>query len=124
MGLRKNASLRCGYSLFCMLVGLTLGTCEEGHKDLLTFLQDGKTTKDEVETQFRNLDGLRGDTYPPTIWGDGRIWTYRLGKGSEGFYIFPHNEGWSGSVRYSLVLEFDPNGVLRRHAIIDVKSQS
>jgi hypothetical protein len=105
-----------------MLAGLTLGSCLEGRKDLLSFLQDGTTTKEEVQTRFHDLAELSGDT-SPTIWGNDRIWTYRVGKGTEGFYIFPRNDDWSGSVRYSLVLEFDPNGVLHRHALIDVKSQ-
>jgi hypothetical protein len=122
MGLRENASLRRSYPFICMLVALTLGSCVEGHKDLLSFLQDGTTTKGEVETRFRNLADLRGDN-SPTVWGNGRIWTYRVGKGTEGFYIYPGNDEWSGSDHYSLVREFGPNGVLRRHALIDVKPQ-
>jgi hypothetical protein len=111
MGLRENASLRRGYPFICMLVALTLGSCVEGHKDLLSFLQDGTTTKNEVETRLG----------PASVWGNGRIYTYRVGEKAEGFYLSPTKEEWLA--RYSLVLAFGPNGVLRRHALIDVTPQ-
>jgi hypothetical protein len=94
-----------------MLVGLMLGSCVEGHKDLLAFLRDGTTTKDEVQTRLG----------PASVWGDGRIWTYRVGEKTEGFYLSLQKHDWSHA-RHSLVLEFDANGVLHRHALIDVET--
>ena len=79
MAVRRHALLRCGYPLVCILAGLALGSCvhPDGHKDLLAFLQDGTTTKKEVETRIG----------PASIWREGRIWTYRVGEATEGFYL-------------------------------------
>ena len=81
-----------------------------GHKDLVAFLQDGITTKAEARERIDQV---------PKEWSGGRIWTFRIGEDSDGLYPFRSAEGWSG-VRYSLVLEFDANGVLHRHALVDV----
>ncbi len=72
MRFRQNVSLRCRYFFVCMLAGLGVSSCAhpEGHKDLLAFLQDGTTTKNEVETRIG----------PASVWGDGHIWTYRIGE--------------------------------------------
>lgn len=63
---------RFGYSVVCMLARLALGCCAhpEGHKDLLAFLWDGTTTKNEIETRIGSA----------SVWGDGYIWTYRVGE--------------------------------------------
>jgi hypothetical protein len=119
MRFRQKVSLRCGCFFVCMLVGLALGSCHpEGHKDLLAFLQDGSTTNNDVETRLG----------PASIWGEGSIWTYRIGKASDEFYLFPKKSDWLEDrywwdARFSLVLEFDPNGVLRRHALINVETR-
>lgn len=93
-----------------------------GNKDLLTFLEDGTTTK-RVVTQ------TLGE--PPHIWGNGDVWTYRIERDRDGFYI-PTNPDPRGTpardrpldgTRYSLVLEFDQNGVLSRHALVDLKQK-
>jgi hypothetical protein len=114
MGFRQHVPPRWGYPVVCMLAGLALGSCvhPEGHKDLLGFLQDGTTTKKEVETRIG----------PASAWGEDRIWTYRVGEVTEGFYLSEKKSDWSDA-RYSLVLEFDPNGVLRRHALINVETR-
>jgi hypothetical protein len=92
---------RVGYSFIRVLAGLALGCCAhpEGHKDLLAFLQDGGTTKDEVETRIG----------PAFVWDDGRLWTYRVGEATEGYYLSAQKGG--SDARYSLVLKFDPNRV-------------
>ena len=114
MRFRQNVSLRCGFSFVCMLAGLGVSSCahSEGHKDLLAFLQDGTTTKNEVETRIG----------PASVWGDGHIWTYRIGEATEGLYLSANKSCWSDA-RYSLVLEFDPNAVLRRHALINIETR-
>ena len=113
MGFRRNVSQQRGCSSVCMLAGLALCSCAhpEGHKDLLAFLQDGTTTKNQVETRIG----------PASTWGGGRVWTYRLGEATDGFYLSEKKSDWSDA-RYSLVLEFDPNGVLCHHALINVET--
>jgi hypothetical protein len=125
MSFRQNASLRRKLLLaLCMFVGLWLSCCNAGRQDLpLSFLHNGTTTKDEVRTRIDNSAGwfVKIDdeySYLPTVWGDGSIWTYRVDKETEGFSVSPFKNRWQA--RYSLVLEFDRNGVLRRHAFIDV----
>lgn len=82
-----------------------------GKRDLLDFLQDGKTTKEEV---FLHL------AEPSAMFEGGRIFTYRLNEDEGGYTIKGSKEkGWSG--KYSLVLSFDANGVLRRHALVRVQ---
>jgi hypothetical protein len=113
MGFRQHVPLRCGYPFVCMLAVLALCSCThpEGHKDLLAFLQDGTTTKKEVETRIG----------PASSWSDGRIWTYRVGEADDGFYLSERKNDWADA-RYSLVLEFGANGVLSRHALINIET--
>ena len=96
-----------------MLTGLGVSSCAhpEGHKDLLTFLQEEATTKNDVETRMG----------PASVWGDGRIWTYRIGEATEGFFLSEKKSGWLDA-RYSLVLEFNHNDVLHRHALVNVET--
>jgi len=79
---------------------------------LLSFLQDGVTTKSDVEQKIDQK---------PTVWAGGRVWTLKIGKDSDGFYPYRPANGWAG-VRYSLVLEFDQQDVLHRHGLVDVKA--
>ena len=96
-----------------MIAGLGVSSCAhpEGHKDLLAFLQDGTTTKNDVETRIG----------PASVWGGGGIWTYRVGEATEGFFLSEKKSGWLDA-RYSLVLEFSRNDVLRRHALVNVET--
>jgi hypothetical protein len=59
---------------------------------------------------------------PHRFWGGGSIWTYRLGEETEGYYLPAKKTDWSDA-RYSLVLEFGPNGVVRRHALINIETR-
>ena len=49
-GFLRKATIRSGYPVVFMLAGLALASCAhpEGRKDLLAFLQDGTTTKNEL----------------------------------------------------------------------------
>jgi hypothetical protein len=71
-----------------------------GQRSLLTFLQDRVTTKDEV----------RAGIGTPLTWSGGRLWTYRIGEDSDGFYLSPQKSDWSVA-RCSLVREFDRDGI-------------
>jgi hypothetical protein len=97
------------------LLAFTLSACAShppARKDLLVFLQDGSTTKDEVKTRIGSA----------LTWAGGDLWTYRIGEAADGLYLSPKKTDWTDA-RYSLVLEFDYNGVLRRHALINIEKQ-
>ena len=97
-----------------MLAALALSSCAhpEGRKDLLSFLQDGSTTKNDVVTRIGAA----------SVWSGGGIWTYRVGEETEGYYLPAKKTDWSDA-RYCLVLQFGPNGVLRRHALINIETR-
>ena len=98
----------------CVLLFLLAG-CEphpRGSKDLLGFLAEGTTTKQAVEQKIGQ----------PFVWGGGRLWTYHIDEDSDGFYLRLKPPELDGT-RYSLVLEFDQNGVLRRHALVDIQKK-
>ena len=81
-----------------------------GQAGVLDFLQDGKTTKQEIA---RHL-GTPGATYE-----DERILTYRLGHDNGGYYLLVDKTDWTG-VCSNLVLALGDNGVLRRHSLVQV----
>lgn len=84
-------------------------------KDLLQFLRPGHTTREEVLTTLGQPSG--------TIERE-KILFYRLGYDEkQGYYIIqpsPPPMSWA-SVRYSLVLVFESDGVLRKYNLVDVK---
>lgn len=82
-----------------------------GKKDLLDFLHDGVTTREEVILHLAE---------PSATFEGGRIVTYRLDQDDGGYTILgSKGRGWSG--RFSLVLSFDEHGVLRKHSLVRVK---
>ena len=84
-------------------------------KDLIEFLRPGNTTREEVLTTLGQ---------PSRAFEQEKILTYRLGHDEkQGYYIIDPKQqlmSWE-SVRYSLVLVFDSNGVLRKHTLVEVK---
>lgn len=90
----------------------------KGRADLLTFLVDGKTARQEVVLQLGQ---------PSARFEHERILTYRLGyePKNSGYYVLERNtsyEGWPTwkSANFSLVLIFDEAGVLDRHSLVRV----
>ncbi len=75
----------------------------ELQRKYLPFLEDGKTTKEEVESKF---------DVPFYEYKDGRIWTYTMLITEEGSL----EEDVGGN--YHLVLVFDENNVLRKHSFL------
>ncbi len=65
------------------------------------FLEDGKTTKKEVELKLGP---------PQTEYEDGRIWTYRITPTPEGPRI--------GIGLYNLVVVFDDRNILNKHSFL------
>ncbi len=108
--------LRKAHALTITVLLAALNACATmpiGKHDLLDFLQDGKTIREEV---FLHL------AEPSGIFEGGRILTYRLGEDDGGYTI----KGAKGapaqwSAKYSLVLSFDETGVLRKHALVRVQ---
>lgn len=99
-------------SLLIILVAACTPTL--GRKDLLSFIEEGKTTREQV---FLTL----GE--PAASYEGGRILCFRLGHDDGGDYIVLAG---SDTIRFtgvktSLVLIFDEKGVLRRHSLVQVK---
>jgi hypothetical protein len=90
-----------------------------GRPELLNFLSDAKTTKEEVITTLGQPSGK---------FEREKILTYRLGfkTGNKGFYVveqqpgMPIEDNWADA-KYSLVLVFDEKNVLRKHSLVEVR---
>ncbi len=101
--------LRRRLPLFCWALAPALRV---GQADLLTFIEDGQTTREQV---FLAL----GE--PSATYDDARILTFRLGRDDGGYFLLEKAPGFR-SVKYSLVLAFDDAGLLRRHSLVAVKA--
>ena len=108
--------------LAVLILTLTLVGCvtgpSKGRADLLNFLADNQTTKEEV---ILNLG------QPSGRFESEKILTYRLGyeSGNKGCYVVERISSWSGepfwaNARYSLVLVFDGQNILRKHSLVEV----
>jgi len=86
-------------------------TAAVGDRQLLSFLQDGSTTREDVYLHLAE---------PSATYESGRIQTYLLDEDANGYVLMHHSEhGWNG--KYSLVLAFDEHGILRRHSLVRVR---
>jgi hypothetical protein len=87
-------------------------TAPVGRKDLLLFLDDGVTRREDVQLKLgepaAHYDGLR-------------VLAYRLVKDDAGYVIVGQRNNWYG-VQYNLMLVFDGDGVLRRHSLVEIRS--
>lgn len=114
-----NAKIFLALGLVLTLVGCaTTPTPLKGRPDLLSFLADSKTTKEEVITTLGQPSGR---------FEAEKILTYRLGfePKNNGYYVVEREAtpaGWPTWLRakYSLVLVFDDSGVLRKHSLVEV----
>lgn len=82
-----------------------------GHKDMLDFLSDGTTRREEVQLKLGE---------PSAQYESSRMLAYRLGEDQGGYVLIGRGDNWRG-VRYSLILLFDADGVLRRHSLVEVR---
>ena len=109
-------------TLAALFPALTLVGCAtvplRGRADLLDFLADGKTTREEVVLKLGQPSGR---------FERENIITYRLGyePKNNGYYLVEREaqpDGWPTWLRakYSLVLVFDDKGVLRQHSLVEV----
>ena len=106
--------IKLGWMVLCMLLIQTLTGCATepiGNRQLLDFLQDGKTSREEVILHLAE---------PSASFEGGRIVTYRLDEDTGGYTIRnAKSDGWSE--KFSLVLSFDEHGVLHKHSLVRVK---
>ncbi len=88
----------------------------ELQQKLLPFLEDGKTTKEEVESKLDR----RGFQYE-----EGRIWTYIMLLTEQGPLEVRGTFNLRGSgyysAQYHLVLVFDEKNILKRHSLLRFK---
>lgn len=98
-------------ALTLVLVGCA--TTPTGENDLLDFLKDGVTTREDV---FLAL----GD--PNASYEDSRILTYRLTQDEAGWILRKSTRDWLG-VRVVLVIVFDDRGTVKRHSLVQVRSE-
>jgi hypothetical protein len=81
-----------------------------GHKDLLDFLSDGVTRREDVQLKLGE---------PSSRYGSSKILAYRLRSDEWGYVLVRRRDNWE-CVTYSLILVFAANGVLRRHSLVEV----
>jgi len=115
-----NSKFLLVLTLVLALVGCAT-TQIKGHADLLEFLADGKTSKEEVLMKLGQPSGK---------FESEKILTYRLGfdSHSRGYYVVErapgmgHEPTWAAwmNTKYSLVLVFDNKDVLRKHSLVEV----
>lgn len=98
-------------AIACMAL-LACATTPMGREDLLDFLKDGKTRREDVQLQLGE---------PSAQYEESRILAYRLSKDEAGYVLVGHRDNWLG-VQYNLMLEFDADGVLRRHSLVAIRS--
>jgi hypothetical protein len=83
-----------------------------GNQKLLEFLAPGRTTRADAILQLGE---------PSRSYEDARILTYRVDKEDDAYTIVESMRAWNG-VHYSLVLVFDDQGVLQKHALVPVRT--
>lgn len=108
--------------VFALLVVTALAACSSpptipgARPDLLDFLTAGTTSREETV--------LRLGQPSSTLLGE-TVLTYRIGEDpKQGRFVIGNFAAatWQWrEARYSLVLVFDANGVLRKHNLVDVK---
>jgi hypothetical protein len=84
-----------------------------GRADLLGFIQDGQTTREETYLRLGE---------PAAFCEAGQIMSFRLGKDEGGYFPVEKATGFV-DVRYSLIMVFDERDVLRRHSLVQVKTR-
>lgn len=102
--------------IFTLLTGCV--TPPNARKDLLAFLEPGRTTREEVLLKLGQPSGS---------FEQEKILTYRIGQyGEEGYFIvspkvfYPGQSASWQNVHFSLVIVFDGQGRLRKHELVKV----
>jgi len=113
--------------LLVLLTSCSSAYSRQADKTLLDFLEDGKATKEVVIVK---LGPPRYVDWHETPEGK-NILFYRLGKTAEGYFVFsqikevglPESVAFLLTVKgpFSLVLVFDDNAVLKKHALVQIR---
>lgn len=99
-------------AIFILLAILTAcASYPPGDPQLLTFLQDGVTTREDVYMKLAE---------PSAVWEGGRVMTYQLDRNNQDYVPMRRREA-AWTAKYSLVLVFDEQGILRRHSLVRMK---
>lgn len=110
-GLVKDTKVWLLASLFLAILGCASNPV--GNKQLLSFLQDGVTTREEIYLRLAE---------PNATFEGGRILTYRLDEDGSG-YVLQKRVGRGFTGKYSLVLAIDEQDILRRHSLVRIKEE-
>ena len=95
-----------------MVFSVGCSTTPIGRGDLLDFLKDGVSTREDIILHL-------GD--PNAMYEHSRILTYRLSQDETGWFLRDNTKNWYG-VLVNLVLVLDDQGVLKRHSRVQVRS--
>ncbi len=101
-------------SIALLLLSVVLSACATptlGRQDLLDFIKDGKTTRQETVLNLGE---------PTGVYEGERIMSFRLGNDSSGYFLVGKTAGFAG-VNTSLIMVFDENGVLKQHKLVPIK---
>ena len=102
-------------SLFLLMAPVLFSSCISqipGDPELLAFISDNKTTRTEVILKFGQ---------PSAMIETDHILMYRLGGDKKsGYFIREETSSWADT-KYSLILVFDADGVLRSHSQVRVQ---
>lgn len=114
--LQRDVLMNLISAIFALLTVVLAGcaTSPTGNPQLLDFLQDGSTTREDV---YLNL------AEPVETFEGGRILAYHLVQDKTGYMVATRRTN-TWNVRFSLVLSFDDRGILRRHSVVPVKDLS
>ena len=120
---RRRSCMRISakLALAAILIAALLAGCAtppNAWKDLLAFLEAGRTTREEVLLRLGQPSGS---------FEQERVLTYRIGQyGEQGYFIISpkvvlpaQGASWQ-NVNFSLVIVFDEQGRLQRHELIRV----
>jgi len=99
------------FGLFVLVAGCASTPSAPADPNLLAFLDSGRVTRADVT---RHL-GIPSATFEAD-----HVVTYRLSGGNAGYSLVSQSNGWE-SVDYGLVLLFDADDQLKRHALIDIR---
>ncbi len=104
------------HTIVLLLLGTLLTACAmsppQGRADLLGFIQDGQTTREDTYLHLGEPSGL---------YEDGRIMSFRLGQDDGGYFPVGKASGFTG-IKFSLIMVFNETGILARHALVQVKA--
>ncbi|MEI8290717.1 MAG: hypothetical protein WCH99_14720 [Verrucomicrobiota bacterium] len=115
---RCKNGINLGICFMLLALGLLVAGCVSpvpgASRNLLSFMQNGQTTRQEVILKLGQPSGS---------FEHEQILTYRIGEDKDqGYYLVSPKfmQPWQ-SVRYSLVLLFDDRGVLQKKNMVSVQ---